>query len=226
MRFSAVRIAAFVLSAVGLTAWASASPITIANWTFEVSQPSSSGQTNGPHAPEEGAGSAVGFHDSSATTWSSPVGNGSPRSWSSNNWSVGDYYQFQVSTLGLQDIMVSWHQTGSNTGPRDFWFQYSTDGTNFTDHLSYSITNDSWSSLGAPKPESIYSADLSAVSALENQAAVYFRITQRTTTSITGATVAPGGTGRVDNFHVTGIPEPASLGLLVLGGLAMMRRRR
>src|SRR5690242_3123267 len=74
---------------------------TIATWTFETTAPA----TAGPFAPEVGAGAATGFH-AGATTYSSPAGNGSAKSFSSNTWAVGDYYQFQVSTLGQQDIAV------------------------------------------------------------------------------------------------------------------------
>ncbi len=68
----------------------------IADWTFETSAP----VTAGPFSPEIGAGSASGFH-SGTTTYSSPVGNGSSHSFSSNGWSVGDYYQFQVSATNF-----------------------------------------------------------------------------------------------------------------------------
>ena len=54
------------------------------------------------------------------------------KSFSSTAWSVGDYYQFQVSTLGDPNVALAWDQTSSTTGPRDFLLQYSTNGTTFT----------------------------------------------------------------------------------------------
>ena len=90
-----------------------ASASVIADWTFETSQPA----TAGPFSPETGAGSATGSH-AGAAVYSTPAGNGSSHSFSSNTWAVGDYYQYQVSTTGLDDISIQFDQTSSNTGPR------------------------------------------------------------------------------------------------------------
>ncbi len=81
-----------------------------------------------------------------------------------------------TSTAGFTGISVSWDQTGSATGPRDFKLAYSTDGTNFTDFYSYSLPSPavSWSS-GSTSLTTKFSSDLSSVTALDNQANVYFR---------------------------------------------------
>ncbi len=44
-----------------------------------------------------------------------------------------------MSTLGESSITLSWDQTSSNTGPKDFVLQYSTDGTTFNNVLDYSV---------------------------------------------------------------------------------------
>jgi hypothetical protein len=67
----------------------------------------------------------------------------------------------------------------------------------------------------------MYFQDLSSVTALNNQANVYFRLT---------AILPPlnsGGQSRVDNILVTGIPEPASALLMLAGtaAVAIFRRR-
>ncbi len=59
-----------------------------------------------PISPEIGSGMATGFHAASTSLWSGPAGNGSPKSLSSNMWGVGDYYQFQVSTLGAPNVAL------------------------------------------------------------------------------------------------------------------------
>jgi hypothetical protein len=195
----------------------------IATWTFETSIP----VTAGPFAPEVGSGSALGFH-AGATTYSSPAGNGSAHSFSSTAWAVGDYYQFQVSTVGFQDILVSYDQTSSGTGPGRFDFAYSTNGTTFTTFaanniiLSNAAPNPTWNTTTS---SSIYtfSFDLSAVNSIENWSTVYFRVIDSSTISAGGGTVAAGGTDRIDNFTVTVVPEPTSFALFAAGGMLLFR---
>lgn len=203
----------------------------IATWTFETSIPT----TAGPLTPEVGAGSGTALHASGATIYSNPAGNGSAESWSSDKWAVGDYYQFQVATNGpttFQNIMVSWDQTGSGTGPRDFGIFYSTDGTNFTQFGSdYTVLlngapNSAWSVGAGVQAAYHYTRDLSGITGLNNQAAIYIRLATRSTTSINGGTVATAGTGRIDNVTIEATPEPTTLALLGLGALAAFRRRR
>lgn len=186
---------------------------TIAQWTFESpNTPAAATAAVYPNAiaPAAGSGNAGGVHTSASTAWSTPVGNGSAFSFSSNNWSVGNYYQFSTSTSGFTGISVAWDQTGSATGPRDFKLAYSTDGVNFTDFYSYSLPSPavSWSS-GSTSLSTKFSSDLSSVTALDNQANVYFRLVDTSTVSINGGTVGTGGTGRVDNLTVRGNGDPA-----------------
>jgi hypothetical protein len=203
---------------------ASALAATIASWTFETSIPT----TAGPHAAEVGTGSALGAH-AGASTYSNPVGNGTAESFSSTNWVVGDYYQFSTSTLGFDTLSFSIDHTSSGTGPKDFKFSASTDGSTFTDIGTYSVlansSPNSWSS-------SVYLANgtytTSLPAALNNQAAIYVRVVQTTTTSANGGTVASGGTSRVDSVVVSGteVPEPATLGLVLVSVGAMLFRRK
>jgi hypothetical protein len=184
--------------------------ITIAQWTFETSVPA----TSGPFDPEVGGGSALGSHASSST-YSSTAGNGSSHSFSVNNWAVGDYWEFTVSTLNYSEITLSWDQTSSNTGPRDYKLAYSTDGSLFTDFatyivLSYASPNPAWSSSTTHSEYNLF-ADLSAITTLNNQANIYFRLIDNSTTSANGGTVGSSGTDRVDNFIVSGTPAAAAV---------------
>lgn len=198
----------------------------IAQWTFETSVPT----TAGPHAAEVGTGSATGFHTSASSVYSNPAGNGSLESFSSNFWAVGDYYQFTTDSTGYEGITISFDQTGSGTGPRDFKLEYSIDGATFTEFATYSLPGPSavsWSTATPVTPASTsFSFDLSAVTSLDNDSSIFFRLTNATTTSIGGGTVATGGTGRVDNVVIASIPEPATALLGALGFLAILRRRR
>jgi hypothetical protein len=217
-----------------LGAAAIARATTIATWTFESSVPA----TSGPLSPEVGAGSATGSH-AGATVYSAPAGNGSPHSFSSTLWAPGDDDQFQVSTTGLNDIVLDWDQTSSNTGPRDFQLEYSTDGSTFTPFgnvysvLANAAPNPLWN---ATTPSSLYhfEVDLSSVAAIDNAANVYFRLADADSTSANGGTVGTAGTDRVDNFSVLGsptvpVPEPTSAllaGMAAIGlGLLCVRRR-
>lgn len=189
----------------------------IAKWTFEgfivgaintgVNPTVSSGAAVADTGVQTTGSSFSALHNSSSA-WSYQVGNGSVASLSATNWVANDYYQFVVNTSGYCNITLSYEQTGSNTGPRDFKLQYSIDGSSFTDFgTTYSITNDSWSS-SSYKSASVKNFDLSGISSVTNAATVYFRVVVVGSTSINGSVTASGGTSRIDNFNVVGIRIP------------------
>jgi len=195
----------------------------VAQWTFESSQPANAG----PFSPELGSGSASGFHAGSST-YSSPVGNGSAHSYSSNNWQVGDYYQFTVSASGYQNIHVSWDQKSSIQGPGYFDLRYSTDGINFTTFSSYISEQYVWNS-NTSIPQATLNADLSSVDGLNGASVIYFRFIDTSLGAIGGGQVLPGGTSSVDNVTISAgvasVPEPSSLLLtgLLASGLGLFR---
>lgn len=183
---------------------------TIAKWTFETSVPA----TAGPHVAEVGAGNALGWHANGVAAYSNPVGNGSAESFSSDRWTPGDYYQFEINSTGYTGLTIEWDQISSSTGPRDFILSISTDGINFTPYAgtggTYTVIENTmpnnWASSGLPKSASQYTLDLTSLLAINNQSTVYFRLVNSTTTAVNGGTVASGGSNRVDNFTVTGFP--------------------
>ena len=189
-----------------LGALAVAAPVAaddLARWTFENDTISGSGQNSGPYSVDLGwpgiyGGQALGHHASASTAWSSPAGNGSIKSFSSTYWATGDYYQFQTSTIGYQNIAISWHQTSSSTGPTSFALRYSTDGSSFFDLLpGYTVGTAGWSS-GSQNTGSIF-GPVSGPPLLNNQPNVYFRLVSLVTPSNTA------GTDRVDNIVITGV---------------------
>jgi hypothetical protein len=204
-----------------------ATPITIALWTFQSPNiPTDSiGQSSGPWSPATGSGSASGFHTSASTAWSTPAGNGSADSFSSNNWAIGDYYQFEVATTGLSGLQMFWDQTRSSTGPSGFDLEYRVGSSGaFTQATSYVVPQVTWSTTTpANPPTTSFSFDLSGITALDNQAGVFFRLTA------TSAPSATGGTNRIDNVQITGVPEPSTVVLAAAGvglaGFAARRRR-
>lgn len=97
----------------------------------------------------------------------------------------------QVSTVGFQDIIVSWAQRGTSTGFTSRVFSYSTDGTNYT---TFATDTGALTSTYA-----VETYNLSAIAALEGDSSVYFRIT------LSGAT-GGAGNNRFDNLLIQGIP--------------------
>ena len=186
----------------------------LSQWTFEGSVPT----TAGPVSPEAGNGIGTAFHADPATVYSHPAGNGSDASWSANRWAAGDYFQFQLDTLGYQSVMVSWDQTRSSDGPSSFDFAYSLDGNDFTVVVNNGVS-DGWSS---------FSVDLSSLSILNNASAIYFRLSansaQVNNNNFTSAgpinnfggpspdsPFTPEGTSQIDNFTISATAVPDSL---------------
>ncbi len=199
----------------------------IANWTFETSIPT----TSGPHVAEAGvfAGTSTASSNSGGT-FSNPVGNGSVESFSSNGWNDGEYYQFSTSSLGYENITVSYAQAASGTGPGNFLFQYSTDGINFTNFgTTYVGPTTDFINSTTFSAANVLSYDLTALTALNNQSVLAFRIAVSGSTAENGSAIASGGTFRVDDFVVnaTAIPEPASMAMIgcALAGGYVARRR-
>ena len=213
----------------------SASAAIVAGWTITTAFPTGAGNvptgvTYTVGAANEGlqtTGSELrSVHSLAAATYTSPTGNGSQYSFSSNNWSIGDYYEARLSTLGYSDISISWDQTRSSTGPATFELVMSTDGgANFTTLLaSYTVLQSGGG--GAPGTWSsttynpIYSLNQAAAAA-DNQADVIFRFRSLVAGAATGS-------NRVDNVMIYSgpIPAPGAIALLGVAGLAGLRRRR
>ncbi|MDO9257662.1 MAG: InlB B-repeat-containing protein [Bacteroidales bacterium] len=194
----------------------------IAKWTYEgitvsataATSPSLTAGSTLADAGSQTVGSAFSaVHASSSSVWSTPSGNGSLKALSANNWAVGDYFQFVASVSGYQNIVVSCDQNGSSTGPAKFKLQYSTNGTVFTDFGSeYSIPASITWNNSLVNTNSIFSFDLSSITAINGLSTVYFRIVDNSTVAINSVSpVAPTGTSRIDNFTITGDVIPPAI---------------
>ncbi len=189
----------------------------VAKWNFEALGTLSTSGTvyNGPSATvgvNAIGSSMLGNHASAASSWINSGGNGSLTSLSVNNWAVGDYYQFQTSTLGFNAVYVSVDQASTNSGPRDFQFSFSTDGTNFTNVGSqYTVANTSSLSSTIFNSQFLQAFDLSSIAGVAGQPMVYFRVTNTSTVSLVNGVVISSSSSRVDNFSVSGTLCPAEV---------------
>ena len=210
---------------VGFAGSSASAQDTLAGWTFESSLPT----TSGPHTAELGLFALTsGASSNAGGTFSNPAGNGSAESFSSNGWNAGEYYQFQTSSVGYESLLVSYGQAGSSTGPRDFTFLYSADGTSFTQLGAIYDGPDTDFTSATFQEANVLSFDLSSITSLHNADSVFFRVAVSGTTSENGGTIASTGTFRIDDFIVqaSAVPEPGSLGVLSLCAVALLRRRR
>jgi hypothetical protein len=168
---------------------------TITQWTFE-------GDVTTP-ATGSGTATLVG-----GTTATFATGNGGGRGWNTTNYPAQGTdaktrgVQFQVSTVGYENITLTFDHRHSGTAARTAVVQYSTNGTTFTDVFAYTTT--------AHDTFFARSVDLSAVTAVDNQATVYLRILSDFTSggqyapSNPSGTYGTGGTWRFDNVTVSG----------------------
>ncbi len=220
--FAAVAVASCTLSA---------SASIVASWSMTTAIPAATTGSNYTYGAADAGDVTAGtslsaVHALTATTWSTPAGNGSQYSFSSNSWSVGDYYQVTLSTLGYGNVSLSWDQTRSSTGPSSFRVDVSTDGTNFSTILaSYSVIQAGLAGSGTlawstANYQSAFTTTLASIAGADDAASLTFRF-------VNLSTVAVGGTNRIDNIIVSGdvVPAPGAIALLGLAGLAARRRR-
>ena len=189
----------------------------ISGWSFELSTTTNTGCNaiinSGPAdlGLQTVFSNFSAYHSNCSSVWSNPVGNGSSKSVSSNNWSVNDFYSFRVKTSSFDSIKVQFDVTGSNTGPKDFKIQWSIDSINFYDVSSFVIpyntssnTNISWTSTSYNQLSTV-KFDLGTIPSVSFSNVVYFKILNMSTNSISGGTVSSSGTSRIDNFSVFGL---------------------
>jgi hypothetical protein len=219
---------------------ASASSSVVVGWTMPTAFPTGAGNVptgtsylppgpNGAGVADQGtntAGSQIrSVHAAAAATYTSPAGNGSQYSFSSNNWNTGDFYEISFSTTGITDSMtLSWDQARSSTGPAAFKVAISVNGGAFTDLFNYTVLQSggggapgTWSSTTY---NALYTNTLNLGTTASNASSVVIRFVNREAVAS-----AATGSNRIDNVFVN-IPAPGAVALLGVAGLAASRRRR
>lgn len=242
------RMTAIAAAMLLIDATSASAQTTLALWTMPTAFPTGAGNIptgtsyfppNGSFpagTPDQGilanATSAIlsAFHTSTAAVYTSPSGNGTQYSFSSNNWSPNDYYQVVLPTTGgWTNLSVSWDQARSSTGPSSFALQTSNDGSSFITGTTYTVLQSGGG--GAPATWStttynpLYTNTFALPVTAENQSTLYIRFL-----NVTSTTSAPTGSNRIDSISVTAVPEPAAAavigaGIVGLAGVARWRRR-
>lgn len=138
--------------------------------------------------------------------------------------------QFNVSTLGFEDIVINYDLRHSNTSSRYEQFQYSLDGTSFIDFALFDgNAGDTWF-----KNRTL---DLSSIAGADNNASFAFRVVSAFAPSTSqyaasSTSYATSGTWRFDYVTVTGnatapVPEPETYAIFLAGlGLLSFASRR
>jgi len=201
---------------------------TIADWGFQKYYQTNSvtGTNSSALQPDSGPPGSLawGHHASASSAFSTVAGNGSSNALTANHWGFGDYFEFETSTMGFTNILVSFDQCRSDSGPTNWDFEYSVNGSLFTSALAYSVTNSPAWSASTYRPAYTFSVVLAAITELSESENVYFRLVANST---------PGsvlGASRVDNFSVFGTPapapEPSTFVLIGAGACLLLFARR
>jgi hypothetical protein len=215
----------------------------LTQWNFN-SVPADASTATGMTTPNIGVGSISLLNGVTNPSFNSGVGS-SDTSLAANNsgYQTTTYaaqgaqdklrgVQYSVSTLGFENIVVSYDLRHSNTSSRYEQFQYSLDGTNFVDFTLFDgNAGDTWFNNRI--------ADLSSIAGADNNASFAFRVvaafapTTGTYLASSPTGTYAGGTWRFDNVTINGsaiapVPEPQTYAMFFagLGFLGFVSRRK
>lgn len=207
-----------------------AQAVTLTQWDFNASNVLAS---TGSGTASLIGGTTATFASGSGSSDSAAAA--SNKAWNTTNYaavSAGDKtrgVEFEISTLGFEDIVFSYDSKHSGSASKNEQVQYSVNGGAFVDSTVFTSVDTNFSNLRM--------VDLSGVTATDNIASLRLRVvsTFATPTSYVGTTSTYGtsGTMRFDmvtfaGTAVTAVPEPSTYALLLagLGAVGFVARRR
>jgi len=201
----------------------SGTPLIIAQWNFNSVAPDTNVGT-GATSPSIGSGTTTLIGGTTATFATGSTGDPASAGSDNSGWNTTSYpaatmnnktagLQFNVNTVGKQNIIVSWDERVSNTGSKYVRLQYTTNGTTFIDFPTTTAIN------GATTFES-KTNNLSGFFGANNNPNFAFRIVAEfessaantSNSNYVGAagTYGTSGTVRFDMVTVIGTTIPAS----------------
>jgi hypothetical protein len=201
----------------------SGAPLIVAQWNFN-SVPADANLGTGNTSPSIGSGSAALIGGTTATFATGSTGDPASAGSDNSGWNTTSYpaatannktagVQFNVNTVGKQNIVVSWDERVSNTGSKYVRLQYTTNGTTFLDFPTATAVN------AATVFES-KTNNLSGIVAVDNNPNFAFRIVAEFESSAANTgnanyvgaagTYGTSGTVRFDMATVIGTTIPSS----------------
>lgn len=231
----------FVLALATVSTGAHADVVT--QWNFN-STVADGNTGTGVITPAIGSGiaSLVGGTTSTFASGDASGGSSDPASGDDSGWNLTTFAaqgsgdktrgaQFAVSTVGFENIVISYDLRHSNTSSRYEQFQYSLDGLNFVDFTTFDgNAGDTWFNGRT--------VDLSTVVGTDNNANFAFRVvaafapsTSGYVASNPGSTYGTTGTWRFDMVTISAapVPEASTYGMMLAGlglvGFAAARRK-
>ncbi|PPD35542.1 MAG: PEP-CTERM sorting domain-containing protein [Methylomonas sp.] len=231
-------VAGLALSVVGASAQASV----VTQWNFN-SNPADSSTGTGSTLPSIGSGTAalLGGVTGSFSSGSASGGSSDPAVTDNSGWQTTTYaaqgtgnktrgVQFNVSTLGYDNITINYDLRHSNTSSRYELVQYSLDGITFNDSTLFDgNVGDTWFNNR--------SVDFSSIAGVANNANFALRIvaafapnSSAYLPSNSTSNYGTAGTWRFDMVTVNGSPVPIPAAFWMMGsgllGMVGLHRRK
>jgi len=134
------------------------------------------------------------FQSLGAALDSQPSGNASLSGHANNAW-----WEVNISSLGFEDIIITWNMRSSAAGPRDYRLQYSYDRETWHDAVSPSVALGNNIAISDPRSEFTRLLPSSA----NNRENLYIRWLMSSNYQANGGT-GPGGANNINNIVISG----------------------